>query len=260
LLLRRGGVLLLVRKAPAMIPWGSTLHRGRSPSRLRVSKQRPYGTDYRKQHGIESHAYHKGESGMNMFRSKKARMILTVALGLAMLVMVMPALHAALADDNAPMPAVGSVAPDFKLNSQEGTPVSLHDYKGKWVVLYFYPKDQTTGCTIEAHGFQRDLAQYDAKNAVVLGVSVDSVDSHKEFCAKDSLTFKLLSDTSHEVVTKYGSLLSQSRPDGTSVAYAQRNTFLINPKGVIVKVYTKVNPTPHSEQVLADLTEQQSTK
>jgi thioredoxin-dependent peroxiredoxin len=201
----------------------------------------------------------KGESGMNIFRTKKARIILSVALGLAMLVMVMPALHAALADDAAPMPAVGQQAPDFKLNSQEGTPVSLHDYKGKWVILYFYPKDQTTGCTIEAHGFQRDLAQYDAKGAVILGVSVDSVDSHKEFCAKDSLTFKLLSDTSKEVVTKYGSLQNYGKPD-SPVLMASRNTFLIDPKGVIVKVYTKVNPTPHSEQVLADLTAAQGMK
>jgi peroxiredoxin Q/BCP len=196
---------------------------------------------------------------MNIFRTKKARIILSVALGLAMLVMVMPALHAALADDAAPMPAVGQQAPDFKLNSQEGTPVSLHDYKGKWVVLYFYPKDQTTGCTIEAHGFQRDLAQYDAKGAVVLGVSVDTVDSHKEFCAKDSLTFKLLSDTTHEVVTKYGSLMTYGSGD-KAMTMAARNTFLIDPKGVIVKVYTKVNPTPHSEQVLADLTAAQGMK
>src|SRR6266849_5499655 len=82
-------------------------------------------------------------------------------------------------------PAVGVAAPDFTLNSQEGKPVSLHDFKGKWVVLYFYPKDFTTGCTIEAHNFQRDLAQYEQKKAVVIGVSVDSVDSHKEFCAKE---------------------------------------------------------------------------
>jgi thioredoxin-dependent peroxiredoxin len=196
---------------------------------------------------------------MNIFRTKKARIILSVALGLAMLVMVMPALHAALADDAAPMPAVGQQAPDFKLNSQEGTPISLHDFKGKWVVLYFYPKDMTSGCTIEAHGFQRDLAQYDAKNAVILGVSVDSVDSHKEFCAKDSLTFKLLSDASHEVVSKYGSLTTFGTGD-KAMTIAARNTFLIDPKGVIAKVYTKVNPTPHSEQVLADLTAAQGTK
>ena len=194
---------------------------------------------------------------MKIFRTTKGRVILSVALGLAMLVMAMPALHAALADDAAPMPAVGQQAPDFKLNLQAGTPVSLHDYKGKWVILYFYPKDMTSGCTIEAHGFQRDLAQYDAKGAVILGVSVDSVDSHKEFCAKDSLTFKLLADTNKEVVAKYGSLQNYGKPDSPMMA-AQRNTFLINPQGVIVKVYTNVKPTPHSEQVLADLTAAQT--
>ncbi len=89
-------------------------------------------------------------------------------------------------------PTVGSTAPDFTLNSQEGKPVSLHDFKGKWVVLYFYPKDMTTGCTIEAHNFQRDLAKYEAKDAVILGVSVQDEKSHQEFCTKESLMFKLL--------------------------------------------------------------------
>jgi thioredoxin-dependent peroxiredoxin len=201
----------------------------------------------------------KGETRMNIVRTTKARIVLSIALGLAMLVVAFPALHAALADDAAMMPAVGSVAPDFKLNSQEGTPVSLHDYKGKWVVLYFYPKDMTQGCTIEAHNFQRDLAQYDAKNAVILGVSVDPVDSHKEFCTKESLTFKLLSDTGHDVVNKYGSLRNYGNAEKPMIA-ASRNTFLINPQGVIVKVYTNVKPTPHSEEVLADLTAQQSMK
>src|ERR1700729_623259 len=109
------------------------------------------------------------------------------------------------AGDNAP--AVGTQAPDFTLNSQEGKSVSLHDFKGKWVVLYFYPKDMTQGCTIEAHNFQRDLSQYEAKNAVILGVSEDTVDSHQEFCTKESLTFRLLSDASHEVAPKYGSVM-----------------------------------------------------
>ncbi len=108
------------------------------------------------------------------------------------------------ADDQA-MPALNTVAPDFTLNSQEGTPVSLHDYRGKWVVLYFYPKDMTPGCSVEAHGFQNDLEKYQQINAGILGVSVDSVDSHKQFCAKDGLNFKLLSDETHEVVSKYGS-------------------------------------------------------
>src|SRR5262249_19328014 len=82
-------------------------------------------------------------------------------------------------------PAGGTAAPDFTLNSQEGKPVSLHDFKGKWVVLYFYPKDMTSGCTVEAHNFQRDLPKYEAKNAVILGVSMQDEKSHQEFCAKE---------------------------------------------------------------------------
>src|SRR5215472_1661230 len=101
-------------------------------------------------------------------------------------------------------PAVGSQAPDFTLNSQDGKPISLHDFKGKWVVLYFYPKDMTQGCTIEAHNFQRDLAQYDQKHAVILGVSEDTVDSHQQFCTKEGLTFRLLADPEHKVVDEYG--------------------------------------------------------
>ncbi|MCU1257603.1 MAG: Redoxin domain protein [Bryobacterales bacterium] len=143
-------------------------------------------------------------------------------------------------------PAAGTPAPDFSLSSQEGTPVSLHDFKGKWVVLYFYPKDMTQGCTIEAHNFQRDLAQYQQKDAVILGVSVDSVDSHKEFCSKESLSFKLLADTNKEVTKEYGSLAANNM-------VAARNTFLIDPNGVIRKVYEKVKPQQHSEEVLAEL-------
>jgi peroxiredoxin Q/BCP len=149
------------------------------------------------------------------------------------------------ADD---MPAVGQAAPGFTLNSQEGTAVNLADYRGKWVVLYFYPKDMTQGCTIEAHNFQRDLAQYDKQKAVILGVSVDSVDSHQQFCTKESLSFKLLSDESHAVVARYGSM---------GPAVAARNTFLIDPKGIIRKVYVKVSPNPHSEEVLTALAELQ---
>ncbi len=95
-------------------------------------------------------------------------------------------------------PSVGAVAPDFKLTSQEGKPVNLHDFKGKWVVLYFYPKDFTQGCTIEAHGFQTDIAKYRARIATVVGVSVDSSDSHKDFCAREGLDFTLLSDVEHK--------------------------------------------------------------
>src|ERR1700684_1640529 len=119
--------------------------------------------------------------------------------------LAIPALAMLLAVRGAEVPAEGSKAPDFTLQSQEGKTVSLKDFKGKWVVLYFYPKDMTQGCTIEAHNFQRDLPQYDAKKAAILGVSVDSVDSHVQFCTKESLTFKLLADPDKNVVAKYGS-------------------------------------------------------
>ena len=95
----------------------------------------------------------------------------------------------------ADVPAVGDKAPAVSLPSQEGSTVTLDQFKGKWVVLYFYPKDFTSGCTIEAHNFQRDLAKYEKANAVILGVSVDTVDSHKGFCTKEGLSFKLLADT-----------------------------------------------------------------
>jgi peroxiredoxin Q/BCP len=152
------------------------------------------------------------------------------------------------AADNAPMPEVGQSAPTFTLPNQEGTAVSLDRYKGKWVVLYFYPKDMTTGCTIEAHNFQRDLEKYQALNAVILGVSVDTVDSHKQFCTKDSLTFTLLADPDKKVVESYGSLGNYG-----PMVIANRNTFLIDPDGKIVKVWTKVNPQVHSDEVLAAL-------
>src|SRR5450432_419899 len=99
------------------------------------------------------------------------------------------------ADDAPVPPAEKTMAPDFTLKSQEGKTVSLKDYRGKWVVLYFYPKDMTPGCSREAHNFQVDQPKYAERNAVVLGVSLDSVDSHKKFCAKEGLNFKLLADT-----------------------------------------------------------------
>ena len=153
------------------------------------------------------------------------------------------------ADD---LPAIGSAAPGFTLDSQEGAHVSLADFRGKWVVLYFYPKDMTTGCTIEAHNFQRDLAMYDKRNAVIVGISVDSLESHQQFCTKESLTFRLLSDPDHNITSAYGSLAHF----GETVV-AARNTFLIDPKGVVRKIYTKVNPGRHSEEVLAALTDLQ---
>jgi len=143
-------------------------------------------------------------------------------------------------------PAVGSEAPDFTLNSQDGKSISLHDYKGKWVVLYFYPKDMTSGCTIEAHNFQRDLAKYDAKNAVILGVSVQDEKSHQEFCAKESLTFKLLADTKKEVSEKYDSVMNLG-----VMKLSSRHTFLVDPNGVVRRVWTSVDVKTHSDDVLA---------
>jgi peroxiredoxin Q/BCP len=141
----------------------------------------------------------------------------------------------------------GASAPNFTLPSQEDTQISLAQYKGKWVVLYFYPKDMTQGCTIEAHNFQRDLPKYDALNAVVLGVSLDTVESHKTFCSKDSLTFKLLADPDHKVIDAYGVPVSTHG----DIKFANRDTFLISPSGKVVKVWTGVNPNTHSEDVLA---------
>jgi len=143
----------------------------------------------------------------------------------------------------------GAKAPEFSLPSQEDTNVSLSQYKGKWVVLYFYPKDMTTGCTIEAHNFQRDLPKYEALNAVVLGVSLDTVESHKTFCTKDSLTFKLLADPDHKVIDAYGVPLMTHG----DMKFASRDTYLISPDGKIAKVWTGVNPNSHSDDVLAEI-------
>jgi peroxiredoxin Q/BCP len=150
------------------------------------------------------------------------------------------------------IPAVGSAAPVFKLTTNEGKQVSLSDFKGKWVVLYFYPKDFTSGCTIEAKNFQRDLAKYEAINAVILGVSVDDANSHKEFCAKEGLNFKLLADTEAKTSTDYGSVMEYN-----GAKLSARNTFIIDPKGKIVKVFEKVKVQAHSEEVLAALAELQ---
>jgi thioredoxin-dependent peroxiredoxin len=146
------------------------------------------------------------------------------------------------------VPAVGSFAPEFSLPSQQGDFVSLKDFRGNWVVLYFYPKDQTPGCTREAHEFQIDQPKYAERHAVILGVSVDSVNSHKAFCAKEGLNFKLLADTDGSVSKTYGSLTNLG-----VAKFASRHTFLIDSTGKIATAYTSVNPARHSEEVLADL-------
>jgi thioredoxin-dependent peroxiredoxin len=152
-------------------------------------------------------------------------------------------------------PASGTRAPDFTLNSQDGKALSLHDLRGKWVVLYFYPKDFTSGCTREAHNFQRDLAQYEQKNAIILGVSVQDEATHQKFCAKEGLSFKLLADTKHEVSSSYDSLVNLG-----VAKLSARHTFLIDPAGVIRKTYLNVNAEKHSAEVLADLASLQESQ
>src|SRR6266404_2733893 len=145
-------------------------------------------------------------------------------------------------------PAVGSAAPDFTLPSQDGQPVTLSALRGQWVVLYFYPKDFTSGCTVEAHNFQRDLAEYQKRNAVILGVSVQDEASHKQFCAKEGLNFKLLADTKKEVSKKYDSVINLG-----IAKISARHTFLIDPSGVVRKVWLDVDVQKHSQEVLAAL-------
>jgi len=146
------------------------------------------------------------------------------------------------------VPAAGTAAPAFKLTTNEGKQASLADFKGKWVVLYFYPKDFTSGCTLEAHNFQRDLTKYEAAHAVILGVSVDTAESHKSFCAKEGLNFKLLSDADAKVSEAYGSVMEYN-----GMKLSARNTFIIDPQGKIAKVFVSVSPAGHSEEVLAAL-------
>src|SRR5689334_12288062 len=175
---------------------------------------------------------------------KTSRIVLSAILVAALMVLIASAAEA---------PVAGTKAPDFTLKSQEGKNVSLHDFKGKWVVLYFYPKDFTQGCTIEAHNFQADQDKYTKLNAAIVGVSVDTVDSHQQFCTKENLTFKLLADEKKEVVNTYGSVQSLGKLGDV----AARNTFLVDPQGTIRKVFLKVDPNPHSKEVLQALAELQ---
>ena len=149
--------------------------------------------------------------------------------------------------------SAGANAPGFTLPSQDNTPISLSEYKGKWVVLYFYPKDQTAGCTLEAHNFQRDLEKYKTANAVVLGVSLDTAGSHKAFCDKESLTFKLLADPDHKVIDAYGVPVKTFDTPNGPLKIAMRQTFLIDPSGKIVKTWPDANEDlkNHSANVLA---------
>jgi peroxiredoxin Q/BCP len=168
-----------------------------------------------------------------------------IVIVLAIISILVPRL---ISESRAAVPSPGTAAPNFTLPSQQGSSVSLKDYRGNWIVLYFYPKDQTPGCTREAHNFQIDQSKYAARSAVVLGVSVDSVDSHKKFCAKEGLNFKLLADSDGKVSQAYGSLKNLG-----VIKFAARHTFLIDPTGKIATAYTSVDPARHSAQVLAAL-------
>ena len=154
----------------------------------------------------------------------------------------------AAANAQAPL-AIGSTAPAFKQPDQNGQLHSPEEYKGKWLVLYFYAKDQTPGCTIEANEFRDNIFAFKDLNAVVVGVSVDNVESHKKFESKNSLPFTLLADPTKEMTKTYGVLKSYM---GT-MELARRETFLIDPAGKIVKIYRDVEPKGHAQVVLGDL-------
>jgi peroxiredoxin Q/BCP len=159
----------------------------------------------------------------------------------------MAGLGAAQADT--PAPAVGKPAPAFKLQDQAGKWHSLSDYKGKWVAMYFYPKDDTPGCTTQACGFRDNIFAFNKEGAVILGVSVDEVASHKEFAEKHSLPFTLLADSDKSVARQYGVLKTYMGV----MEMARRDTFIIDPQGRIAKHYESVDPEGHSQVVLADI-------
>jgi len=148
----------------------------------------------------------------------------------------------------APILKVGDDAPTFTLPDSLGNQVSLNDYKGKWVVLYFYPKDDTPGCTTEACHFRDDFKSLEAIGAKVIGVSIDDSFSHKKFAEKYNLPFPLLSDASGEVASRYGAL-----NNFLVIKLAKRYTYLINPQGKIEKIYLSVDTSKHSQEIIDDL-------
>jgi len=149
---------------------------------------------------------------------------------------------------------VGEQAPDFTLLSDTGDPVSLHGYRGQSVVLYFYPKDGTPGCTREAQAFRDLVEEFEKANAVILGVSNDSVKSHKRFKAKHNLPFTLLSDPEGEVLNRYG-VWTQKSMYGRTFMGTERTTLLIDPEGTVTKVYRKVRVKGHAQACLLDLSD-----
>ena len=145
-------------------------------------------------------------------------------------------------------PAVGEPAPDFRLQDQNGEWHDLQDYRESWLVVYFYPKDQTPGCTTEACNFRDNIFAFKAIGAAVVGISLDDVESHKEFSDKYKLPFVILADEGGAVADAYGVLR-----DYKLIKIASRQSFLVNPEGVIVKHYEDVDPETHTQEVLSDL-------
>lgn len=144
-----------------------------------------------------------------------------------------------------------TMAPDFSLPDQNGEMHTLKKYKGKWLILYFYPRDDTPGCTKEACSFRDNIAEFTKRNVAIVGVSKDSVDSHKKFADKYHLNFTILSDESTETIKAYNAW-GEKKFMGRTFAGVLRNTVLINPAGEIVKMYEKVNPLTHSGEILHD--------
>jgi thioredoxin-dependent peroxiredoxin len=143
-------------------------------------------------------------------------------------------------------------APNFKLPDQEGREHTLTNYSGKWLILYFYPKDDTPGCTKEACNFRDASEEYKKRRVEIVGISKDSVKSHKKFAEKFHLNFPLLADESGETIEKYGAWGEKSM-FGKKYMGILRNTYLINPEGEIVRTYEGVKPEKHNSQILADL-------
>ena len=156
----------------------------------------------------------------------------------------------------AQVPPLGKPAPEFRLQDQNGKWQTLADHRGKWVALYFYPKDQTPGCTTQACEFRDNIFAFKQANAVILGVSVDDVKSHEEFAKKHSLPFPILADPTKETAKKYGVLKSYFG----AMELAKRDTFVIDPEGRLVKHYADVDPKGHSQVVLADIKAMQKSR
>ena len=150
------------------------------------------------------------------------------------------------------MPEVGQLAPDFELPDAAGTTHRLSDYRGRWVVLYFYPRDDTPGCTTQACSFRDHYAELAPRNAVVVGVSTDSVESHRAFAQKYELPFTLLADEHRAANEAYGVWKPRER-DGKTFMMTERTTFLIDPAGRIARVWPRATPADHAVEVLAAL-------